>query len=103
MIGWLKRKVKGFLGVGDFDPDWTVRPGETLKELRIERGASVALMAAACLMDQDYYLAVESGLMIIDPVTAAMLERGTGTSAEFWLALQENYNDDLAAGRAVYP
>jgi predicted transcriptional regulator len=46
----------------EFDPDWTVHPGETLREWREENGLGVKAAATTCgRMDPVVFSAVESG------------------------------------------
>lgn len=83
-----------------FDRDWTISPGETLRDLIEERGWSVADAAKRC-----GNMPVESMEKILDASTpinyavAYFLELGTAVSRTFWLNYERRYRSDLAKGR----
>lgn len=82
------------------DPDWTIHPGETLREWREEHKLGVKAAATVCgRMDVKVYEAVESGKRRITKTIAAQLERGTYIPARLWLRLEKRFRADLKAGR----
>jgi plasmid maintenance system antidote protein VapI len=83
-----------------FDPDWTIHPGETLREWREENGLGVKAAATTCgRMDPVVFSAVESGKRRITKTIAAQLQHGTCIPARLWLSLEERFRADLKAGR----
>lgn len=81
-----------------FDPDWVVAPGETLKDWFDEM--DVPLLSA---IEQGIPEDVLSGILDgNEPITEEIAEKLfslTGVSAAFWIALERNYQDGLAAGK----
>lgn len=73
----------------EFKPDWCMAPSETLREWFREAGSVVpdSIMIREVLERK--------------PLTsehAGMLEACTGVTAQFWLNLERNYREGLAAG-----
>jgi plasmid maintenance system antidote protein VapI len=85
--------------VSGFDPDWCIRPGETLKDWREENRLGQKAAATTCAMTLEEYQRVESGKWKISRVTAAKLQQGTGIPARLWLNLERIYRAALAAGK----
>lgn len=82
------------------DRDWTVAPGETLREWREEQRLSAETAAILCWMEDERYERIEAGEEPITVRDAVTLAIGTGISANLWLMLERAYRDDLAAGRS---
>jgi HTH-type transcriptional regulator/antitoxin HigA len=83
-----------------FDPDWTIHPGEILREWREENGLGVKAASTTCgRMDPAVFSAVECGKRRITKTIAARLEHGTCIPARLWLRLEERFRADLQAGR----
>lgn len=82
-----------------FDPDWCVRPGDTLVDWREENNLTTHMAAAKCRMSWSLYRRVELGQTEIDLVIATCLELGTGSPAGFWLERERHYREDKAKGK----
>lgn len=92
----------------EFDPDWVVPTSVILREIiKHNHGDRRQLINAAWAVHEQRHLVDMAFRDILDrdgPVTddrAAMLERGTGVPARFWLAFESNYRAGLAAGKTV--
>lgn len=85
--------------MSDFDRDWTVRPGATLKEWREENKLPVKAMARLCSMSVEQYEGVEAGRRKVTQVVACKLAQGTGIPPRLWLRFEAMYREDLAHGR----
>lgn len=83
----------------EFDPDWVVAPGETIKDALDERSISPAeLVYGGRTAEQvDAVLAGDAPLDLAMAVDLAAL---TNVSVSFWLALEAQYRDGLARGKA---
>lgn len=83
-----------------FDPDWTIAPGETLREWCEENNLPYKAAATACgRMPVEMFEKIISGKQRITKVIAGALEHGTGISASLWLNLERRYRADLKAAR----
>jgi plasmid maintenance system antidote protein VapI len=86
--------------MAEFDPDWVVAPGETLKEWFDEM--NLPLSIASHYGISQYVLArLFDGKEKITPILAQRLCNMTHVGAPFWLALEHNYRVGLAAGKRV--
>jgi addiction module HigA family antidote len=74
-----------------------IHPGVTLKEELEARGLSSAAAALKLRVPPQRLHQIVRGERAITPDTALRLSRFLGTSAEFWMTLQTNY--DLALAR----
>lgn len=81
--------------------DWTVPPGETLREALDERGMSQRYLAFATGYTQKHINQIVQGHARITVEAALRFERELDISARFWLHLQADYDLDLARGRVV--
>lgn len=82
-----------------FDRDWTVKPGETLREWIEENGLTVRSTATACArMSPTRLQGILDGKRLTED-DAARLAHGTGIPARLWLNLERAYRADLHAGR----
>jgi len=83
-----------------FDRDWTIAPGETLREWCEENGISPRAAAVACgRMPTATFERILSGKQRITKTIASALAHGTGIPASLWLNLERAYRADLKAGR----
>jgi plasmid maintenance system antidote protein VapI len=83
-----------------FDRDWTIAPGETLREWCEENHLPHKAAATACgRMPVEMFEAIIAGKRRITKVIAEALAHGTGIPASLWLNLERNYRADLKAGR----
>jgi HTH-type transcriptional regulator/antitoxin HigA len=80
-----------------FTPDWTIRPGETLAEILIERHMSTADAGRLTGLRPEEIEGVIHGGTTVDERIAEHLAK-LGPSAQFWLNFQANYAADLARG-----
>lgn len=82
-----------------FDPDWTVPPGELIREAMYERGLRQIDFAALVGLSQQNLSRLVIGKAHLAPAVALKLEElGVGT-AEFWVTADARYWLDLARGR----
>ena len=77
--------------MAEFDPDWTVHPGETLREALTERNMTQTALATATGFSQKHITHVLHGRSGIGPDFAIALEKVLGISARLWVNLQSNY------------
>jgi plasmid maintenance system antidote protein VapI len=80
-----------------FAPDWTLRPGEALAEILIERQLSTEEAGSLTGLRPEDVEAVVRGGLAIDERIAERLAK-LGPSARFWLNYQAHYEADLARG-----
>lgn len=90
----------GFGGKPSFDPDWTIAPGETLRDWISENGLTVRSTATACgRMDPERLQAIVDGNQPISEDDATRLQVGTGITKRLWINLERRYRDDLRRGK----
>lgn len=77
--------------------DVAIPPGEHIAEELEERGMSAAGLARAMGVDRGRVSRLVNGRTAITGETAILLSRAFGTSPEFWMRLQADY--DLALAR----
>jgi hypothetical protein len=89
----------------EFRPDWCIAPAEHLREWMEDNGVKPRLIAAIWSgRDEERKtaaLALVQDVLDRKPLTethAAVLARGTFIPARFWLGLETNYRNGLAAG-----
>lgn len=86
---------------GRWDPDWTVAPGEALREWMDERSLTVAQLATRCgNMPVASMRRILAGEEPIDYAVAYMLELGTKIDRGFWLNYERRYREGLARGKS---
>lgn len=83
----------------NFDPDWVIAPGETLKEWREENHLGLRSAATTCVLPVETYERIEQGKQRITTRIAAHLHSGTGIPAYLWLNLERTYRAGLKAGK----
>lgn len=81
--------------------DWTVLPGETLREALEERGMSQGYLAFATGYTPKHINQIVQGHARITVETALRFERELDISARFWLHRQVDYDLDVARGLTV--
>ena len=79
-----------------YEPDYTVPPGETLRERLDELGVTQAELAVRTGFTPKHINQIIQGLAPITHETAIMLERVTGTPARIWNFIEAAYRDGLA-------
>ena len=72
-----------------------IHPGETLKEVMEDRNISVKELAKSTGFTQAYINAVLGGEENITNDFARKLENTLNINADFWMKLNELYNDEL--------
>lgn len=70
----------------------SIHPGETLKDELDELGISATQLAKALFIPPNRITAILNKKRSITADTALRLERYFGSSAEFWMRLQSNYD-----------
>lgn len=86
--------------MSDFDRDWTIAPGETLREWCTENQLGhKAAATACCRMPVEMFEKIVAGKRRITRTIADALAHGTGIPASLWLNLERRYRADLRAGR----
>ena len=76
-----------------------IHPGEHIADELAERGMTAAELAAAMGVDPGRISRLVNGQVSVTADTALRLADAFGTSAEFWMRLQGDY--DLARARAA--
>lgn len=81
--------------------DWSVHPGEILREALDERGMTQADLADRMGISQPAVSYLVTGEHGIGAATALKLEDALGISARFWLYLQADHDLYIARERAA--
>ena len=78
-----------------FRPDWISAPGDSIKEILKERKISVSEFARQ--LDESFELTTDliNGQAEIDREIALKLENCIGATAQFWMARERKYREDL--------
>ena len=82
--------------IREFDPDYTVTPGEILGELLLERDITQNNFASRIQMSPKTLNQIIKGKAPITPETALKFETATGMSATTWGNLESLYRTSLA-------
>lgn len=83
-----------------FDRDWTIAPGETLRDWMEENKLTPRVVATVCgRMPVEMIEAILTGKQKITETIAEALAHGTGIPASLWLNLERTYRADIKAGR----
>ena len=77
--------------------DMIIHPGETLKEVMEDRNISAKSLAQSTGFTQNYISAVLNCKENISAEFARKLEETLNIDTDFWMKLQELYNDELKA------
>ena len=79
-----------------FAPDWVLAPGESILDLAEERGWSQGELAQRLGYSEKHISQLINGKVPITVDAAQRLERVLGSSIDFWLALEANYQKHKA-------
>lgn len=82
-----------------YEKDWTVHPGEVLRETIEERGMTVTEFARRAGLSRTHVSQIIRGKAGYSAQAAVAFERVTGVSAALWTRLLANYRVDIAKGR----
>ncbi len=74
-----------------FSPDWSSPPGESILDLLEERGWSQAELAQRLGYTEKHVSLLINGKVALSMDAALRLERVLGSTVDFWLALETNY------------
>lgn len=77
--------------MGEFAPDWVSPPGDTIWDILTQRNMSLAEFQAQTGFDFPYLQDLLTGKASISPEAAWRLSVVLGSTSEFWLARQRNY------------
>jgi HTH-type transcriptional regulator/antitoxin HigA len=80
----------------DYQPDYTVSPGEVLSEELDALGMSQQELASRTGLTPKHIVSIAKARSPITPETAIKFERALGLAAEFWLNLESRYQEVLA-------
>lgn len=83
-----------------FSPDWASPPGGTILDLLEERDWSQADLASRLGCSEKHTSHLINGKVSLTSDIATKLERVLGSSAQFWLNLEANYQQRLARLKA---
>jgi addiction module HigA family antidote len=78
-----------------FNADWASPPGDIIEEFLEERGWTKAQLAVRLDFSPKHVNEILKGRAAITAETAERLERVLGSTADFWLRLESNYQQDL--------
>lgn len=81
-----------------FAPDWSIAPGETLKDVLDERDMSQSYLAFATGYSLKHINQIVNGHVRITAPMALALERELDISARFWMHRQADHDLFLAKG-----
>ena len=82
-----------------FRPDYTIPPGETLRETLAALNFSQAELAARANLSAKHVNQIMQGIAPITLETAIVLERITGVPASFWNRREADYREGLLRSR----
>lgn len=80
----------------EFQPDWLSPPGSTINDLLERRGLSREEFAKQTGYSLERISHLLVGRLAITPDIAQVLECTVGGSAQFWLAREDQYRDEVA-------
>lgn len=81
-----------------FEPDWVVAPGEILADWFAEMNLPLSIGEHYGL-SENRLRRIMAGKLRITPLVAQQLCNMTHVGAPFWLALEHNFREGLAAGK----
>lgn len=79
-----------------YEPDWVSAPGESVLDIAEERGWTQAELAQRLGYSEKHISQLINGKVPLSVEAAVRLERVVGSTAEFWLAREANYQRHLA-------
>lgn len=77
--------------IAPFAPDWASPPGESIIDILEERGWSQSELAQRLGYTEKHVSLLVNGKVALSMDAALRLERVLGSTADFWLALETNY------------
>lgn len=86
-----------------FTPDWIEKPGSTILDIIEERGWSQAELAKRLGYTEKHVSQLINGRIYISHEAARRLSRVLGSSVDFWLKLEANYQKELARLQPRFP
>lgn len=84
---------------GDFDPNWTIHPGHTWREIIENSGQTATAVAAAIGVSRPYVSNILAGRCVAGVKTTIAFARHFDIEPRFLWQLQCNYELDLAMGK----
>lgn len=84
-----------------FTPDWVCPPGESILDLIEERGWSQGELAVRLGFSEKHISQLINGKVPLTTEVAMRLERVLGSTIDFWLSLEANYQKHLARLKAT--
>lgn len=84
-----------------FAPDWVLPPGESILDIADERGWTQAELAQRLGYSEKHISQLINGKVPLTVEAAQRLERVLGSSVDFWLRLEANYQKHKALLAAV--
>jgi HTH-type transcriptional regulator/antitoxin HigA len=84
-----------------FEPDWVSPPGESVLDIAEERGWTQAELAQRLGYSEKHVSQLINGKVPLSVEAAMRLERVLGSTAEFWLTREANYQRHLARLESV--
>lgn len=79
-----------------FSPDWVSPPGDTIRDLMVERDWNQAELARRLGFSPKHLNQLVKGKAPVTEDTALRLERVLGSTANFWLNRETKYRERLA-------
>jgi plasmid maintenance system antidote protein VapI len=84
-----------------WEPDWVVGPWEIIEETLVERGIAPSDFAVLCETTPERVSRLLAGKDRIGLKWARLLNTHLGVSEEFWLALQDGFDNRVAITRMM--
>lgn len=79
-----------------FAPDWVLPPGETILEIAEERGWTEVELGRRLGYSETHVSQLVNGEVPVTKDVAQRLEQVLGSSLDFWLSLETNFQTHLA-------
>ena len=79
-----------------FAPDWVLPPGESILDIAEERGWTQAELAQRLGYSEKHISQLINGKVALSVDAAQRLERVLGSTMDFWLSLEANYQKHKA-------
>lgn len=80
----------------EFQPNWVSVPGNTIREVIINKNFSIPVLASKMQTTPEFINQLISGQSAITPDVAESLSKYLGASTDFWLKREEQYRNTLA-------
>jgi HTH-type transcriptional regulator / antitoxin HigA len=91
---------RAYESLTEFAPDWLTFPGETVADLLEERGWTQTEFASRTGFSTKHINQLLKGKASISEDTALKLERVLGSTAKFWMSLENQYREQVARNEA---